>query len=445
MHTGITFTSPARTASRAVAGLAGAALVLGVTAPLPGATAAATGGITGTVTDGTTPLEGIVVTVLDLDPFTGDVAIHDTTTDASGAYSIQGVEADPYYRVQFSDPGGQWATEYYDDSVTPVGGGAAYAQWVAVEPGLATEDVDAVLEEGGSISGRLTAGPGAGTPVTNGTVTLYWWNGGGYARVSSHETAADGSWSVSGVKPASYAIEFRDLDTGANEAWDDSYSWTDRTLVTIEPGDEVEGVDARLGGAVTSTTAPSISGTPYVGSTLTASSAWSPSGTVASYRWVVGDDRNPADDPTGTTYVPTSADLGKTIRVVATGTANRGPGWVPATATSAPTAPVTAAPAPAAPTRLAVVNLRLPEIKGRLVVGKRVRVTTGTWTPTVVEVRYRWFAGKQVFRTGDRPWVRLTRKQAGKRLRVEVTASAPGHDTLTLRTERTRAKVAPRP
>ncbi len=109
----------------------------------------------------------------------------------------------------------------------------------------------------------------------------------------------------------------------------------------VASGDSLT-ADAVLGGQVRNIAAPTIGGTAQVGQPLTASAgSWTPSGIAVTYRWVVGADTVPGDDPTGPVYVPTQADVGKTIRVYVTGSAS---GWVAGSAWSSPTAPVVAAP-----------------------------------------------------------------------------------------------------
>lgn len=441
MTPGITTHRPALTRLRLIAGAAGSALALGLAVPVPTASAAGTGGISGVVTGVDDAfLAGIEVEVYAASG--GALPVATGETDVDGTYEIKGIPVGTgpnanKVTVKFIDPAGTYATEYWDDAVVR----PPYATWVTIPDGDVEPDIDASLEPGGSISGRLTNG--AGDPVDSGVVSLWWQVGPqSFHHVDDYVAEADGSYSIPNVKPETYGLVFRDLDTNASEAWDDQSEITASTPIDVATAEDVTGIDAQLGGVVKSATTPAITGTPQVGATLTATSGWSPASTRASYRWVVGNDSNPTDDPTGATYVPTPADLGKTIRVVATG--SHLPGWIPATATSAPTAPVAAAPVTATPAKPSVANLRLPAIKGKLVVGKRVRVTTGTWTPADVELRFKWFAGKQVFRTTDRSWVRLTKKQAGKRLRVEVTAVAPGHDPITIRTKRTKKKVAPK-
>lgn len=87
-------------------------------------------------------------------------------------------------------------------------------------------------------------------------------------------------------------------------------------------------------------TPPSISGTPKVGSALTASQgSWNPPGVTYAYQWKV-DGVNVGTN--SNTYTPASGDLGKTVTVTVTATNPDGS----ASATSATTAAVSAASGP---------------------------------------------------------------------------------------------------
>lgn len=428
-----------RRRARATALVTGAVLLLTMGAPVPATVAAAPGAIAGTVTDNADqPLGGIEVAVFGRSAY-GDVLLDQVVTNAAGDYQIDDLAPDAHLMVRFSDPTGEHATEYYRDLISGV-----FPTWVAVTDGGTTSPIDASLEPGSTLSGRLTRA--GGTPVSGGTVTL-WWSPSpqSFVRVSDHVADADGNWTILGVRGgATYGLEFRDPVTGATEAWNDRAEIISSTPLVVPLGEDVPHLDAMLGGVVTSVSAPAISGTPQVGQTLTASSTWQPADTTVTYRWIVGDDTSPADDPRGSTYVPTAADVGRSIRVEATGT--RGAGWTPATAWSAATAPVAAAPVAAAPVAaapvvtqpvLTIVNERLPRIKGTLRVGRVVRVTTGAWTPYPKKLTFRWYAGKRAIKGATRQRFTLTKKQAGKRLRVVVTASAPKHESLAVTTKRT--------
>ena len=88
----------------------------------------------------------------------------------------------------------------------------------------------------------------------------------------------------------------------------------------------------------------------------------------------------------------------------------------------------------------AVANVKLPVVKGKLRVGKVVRVTKGAWTPYPQDLDYAWYANGTLIKSAHRQWFKVTKKQLGKRLVVQVTASAPSHQPVMVRTART-AKV----
>jgi hypothetical protein len=415
---------------------AAAALTLGGFAPLPTASAAVdTGSVAGAVTDGAdAPLAGVEVSVWGSSPY-GTVLVGSDVTDAAGAYEVDDIPVDPYYKVQFTDPDGDHAMEFYDDAIAS----PPYAKWVPVIADHVTPDVDASLEVGSKIAGRLTTP--AGLPVEHGTVSLWWQSSpSSYVRVATYDVDPDGRYAVRGVRGSeSYVVEFVDLETGAREAWDDASGVLNATPIRVTSGVDMTGLDAVLGGTVANTAAPTIAGVAQVGQMLTAApGTWSPASTTVAYRWVVGDDSTPGDDPTGATYVPTAQDIGKSIRVQATGT--RGAGWTTATAWSGATAPVAAAPVVAAPVPAPVVrtfaNDERPRIKGTLRVGRTIRATTGTFTPSPTTLSYAWYANGKVIKNATKKRLTLKKKQLGKRLTVVVTASAPTYETFSVRSRR---------
>jgi hypothetical protein len=102
--------------------------------------------------------------------------------------------------------------------------------------------------------------------------------------------------------------------------------------------------------APANTTAPTISGTAQQGQTLTASpGSWTGTDPITyTYQWQrCGSSCANIGGATGTTYVAASADVGKTILVVVTGTNSVGS----SSATSARTATVQAAPPPSTDVR----------------------------------------------------------------------------------------------
>lgn len=100
------------------------------------------------------------------------------------------------------------------------------------------------------------------------------------------------------------------------------------------------------------------------------------------YQWLANDVAIPG--ATSTSYVPTVADVGKTIKLRVTAQNIIGS----AVATSLPTIPVTAADPPVIPG-----NTGLPTIDGNATVGEILVSETGTWTGTEpITYTYQWKA-----------------------------------------------------
>ncbi len=283
----------------------------------------------GTVTDRNgAPLPGISVSVTVYiwdQMFPQVVQVAWGGTDATGAYQTGVVPHGEHYWgyfVCFTDSQGVYASECHDDvpfSSAPMSYGTAV---------LSVAQVDAVLEPAGSISGRMTSATGG--PV-QGEVTLYGGHTGQSSstfQVSTISTDHAGCYTFDRLKSGTYRLHFWDPDfdygypAGSGEFWDDvaEIDVGKGHPVVLAPGESVTGIDETVGPEVKNVVAPTISGTAQVGQTLTASGdSWLPEDATVTYRWVVGSDSVPGDDPTGPTYVPTAADIGRTIRVHATG------------------------------------------------------------------------------------------------------------------------------
>ena len=139
------------------------------------------------------------------------------------------------------------------------------------------------------------------------------------------------------------------------------------TSATVGP------VTAATVAAPTNTVAPTISGSPIVGDTLTATTGtWTGSPTFAE-QWLANGTA--ISGATGLTFVPTSGQVGDNISVEVTASNSGGS----TQATSATVGPVTAA-------ATAPVNSVAPVISGTPQVGDTLTASTGTWsgspTPT---------------------------------------------------------------
>jgi hypothetical protein len=152
--------------------------------------------------------------------------------------------------------------------------------------------------------------------------------------------------------------------------------------------------------------APTISGTPQQGDTLTASQGtWSGDTPMSySYRW--------SDGVTGQADTLSSADVGKNVSVTVTAADDGGS----ASATSASAGPVTApppAPAPVAPS-----NTAAPTISGTAQQGDTLTASSGSWSgDTPMSYTYKWSDGA----TGQADT--LSSADVGKNVSVTVTAT----------------------
>ncbi len=169
------------------------------------------------------------------------------------------------------------------------------------------------------------------------------------------------------------------------------------------------------------TAPPTITGTPRVGETLTAQNGtWSNSPTAFQYQWqrcnATGASCANVVGAVQKTYLLTSADSGRTMRVRVTGVNAEG-------ATDARSAP-TAVVAPSAAPR----NTARPTITGEPEAGQELTAEEGTWTNSPTSFAYQWqrcdvdaiACAVVTGATGKTYGVRNA--DVGFRLRVEVTA-----------------------
>jgi hypothetical protein len=138
--------------------------------------------------------------------------------------------------------------------------------------------------------------------------------------------------------------------------------------------------------APVNTAPPTISGTPTVGQTLTASNGtWSNSPTAYAYQWVRcnggGNSCVNVSNGTQKTYTLVGADAGHTMRVRVTASNADGS----ATAESAQTAAVATTTSSAAPK-----NTDVPIISGTPRVGQTLTADEGSWTGSPTSYAFQW-------------------------------------------------------
>jgi hypothetical protein len=198
-----------------------------------------------------------------------------------------------------------------------------------------------------------------------------------------------------------------EVDTDTVGSYDLTYSVTDEAGNTASAARTVTVVEGTLAGAT-----PTISGTPRVGSTLTAApGTWTP-GTSLAYAWAANGV--PVAGATTSSLALTPSLAGRSLTVTVTGTK---PGYRTATRTSATV-------------RVAkgILSSSKPRITGSAKVGRRLTVKVGSWSPKP-SFRFTWYAGNRVVKTTTSPSLKVSKKWAGKKLNVKVTGTRAGYVT----------------
>ncbi|MCW2777736.1 MAG: cell surface receptor domain protein, partial [Frankiales bacterium] len=169
------------------------------------------------------------------------------TADAQGAYTLQHLYPGRY-RIAFSascDPGAR--TVFFPTSTTLTG-----ATPVEVGPAEHRTGVDGLLVDGATMSG--TVRDEQGQPVAGACIELRDAQSSPSPRRAS--SAADGTWSLPGLRPAAYYVEVRPCRTGTRlvAAWYPRGNQGDAQQVVVPVGGRT-GVDVVLpvGGALSGT------------------------------------------------------------------------------------------------------------------------------------------------------------------------------------------------
>ena len=206
------------------------------------------------------------------------------------------------------------------------------------------------------VGATLTANPGTWAPAP---VTLgYQWAADG--------TNITGATSSTLIVPASALGKTITVTVTATKSGFATQTKTSAATVAVIPG-------------VLTTSTPTISGSPSVGSILTAvPGSWGPGSVAFSYQWKANGTA--ISGATAATFTITAAQLGQTITVAVTGTET---GYTTATVESAATATMTGS---------TFTTIGTPTITGTPVVGGTLTAATGTWAPTPDSYTYQWKA-----------------------------------------------------
>ncbi|WEO77971.1 carboxypeptidase regulatory-like domain-containing protein [Cryobacterium sp. SO2] len=156
-------------------------------------------------------------------------------TNEAGEYTISGLPAGEY-TLRFADNGATHLSEWWNDQPT-----RETAESVTVASGETLTGRDAALALAGSISGQVTDDNGAPIAYTDIYAFFADGNWGGNAL-----TDADGRYTLTGLVPGSYALQFLDQGDRVNEWWNDKLTQETATLIDVIDGTPITGIDAQL-------------------------------------------------------------------------------------------------------------------------------------------------------------------------------------------------------
>ncbi len=208
----------------------------GLTTALPvGATISGT--LSETTATGTVPLANANIVLLDHQ----NTELGFGNTDSSGHWSIGGV-ATGSYTLSFVTYSGGYAGQWWKSRES-----FASADFFGVQAGQTLTGFDATLDGGASISGTVTsADTGSGsTAISQGSVGAYDMTG---TQVASATTDASGNYTISGLNPGQYTLEFTGPST-ANDAeqwWGNAASQPTATYFSVGSHATLSGYDAAL-------------------------------------------------------------------------------------------------------------------------------------------------------------------------------------------------------
>lgn len=194
---------------------------------------------------------------------------------------------------------------------------------------------------------------------------------------------------------------------------DSTYATSTSTNVTV----------AIAGQAFTNAPAPTISGTVKAGSTVKASvAAWTPAATTVTYQWLLSGKA--ISGATGQSLVVKAEWGGSALSVKVTGSKA---GYLSQTKTSA------AVTVP----KSNFTKVGKPAIKGTAKVGKTLKASAGSWSPSA-SYKYQWMANGKVIKGATKSSFKLTKSQSGKKITVKVTATKSGYNTKSATSKATK-------
>ncbi len=184
--------------------------------------------------------------------------------------------------------------------------------------------------------------------------------------------------------------------------------------VTARPSASTDMVD---NASFTTTPDPRITGTAQVGQTLKATvGTWKPTPAALAHQWF--RDGKAISGATKSSYAVQVDDASTTLSVSVTATRD---GYNAATTTSDATSEVISG----------TQSASTPKISGTAKVGRTLKVTAGTWSPTGAELTYQWYRDSAAIDGATSASYLLTSSDKGRQVTVKVTGTLKGYSTLT--------------
>lgn len=260
---------------------------------------------------------------------------------------------------------------------------------VNVAAGTPTLTPTPVLSGPPAVGSEVTVDPGT---WDDGTTLTYQWKVGGNL--------------LEGIKGTTFTP--RPVDAGKTLVV--TVTGTRTGYATVSRSTEPAEIAA---GTLTATPTPTVSGTPAVGTPLTAVPGTWDEGVTLGYRWLVDGEQV----GTGPSYTPVAADLGKPVSVAVTGTKT---GYAAVTRTSEAAAVVAGT----------LTSTPVPTVSGRAVFGSRLTAAAGSWDAGVT-LAHQWLRnGTPIAGATGASYVPVV-ADLGQRLTVAVTGTKPGYTAVT--------------
>lgn len=164
--------------------------------------------------------------------------IHDQT-NIYGIYDISVPSGE--YRLEFVDISMKHLSEYYVDATT-----LEAATSIIVEPDDVITGIDAALQEGGHITGKVT-GPYGVIPATNVLVTVFDFSPGYWRIWRSYDADGLGVYDAYGLPTGAYRIQFSDKQAMLRgEYYPDAETIDSAQSISVTVGQTMSGIDASL-------------------------------------------------------------------------------------------------------------------------------------------------------------------------------------------------------